>query len=294
MTATPDERIVGERKIGRRLALGAGSMVAGSALLRPSHAAATTGTFRFGAMNDAGDDGTGLRSSGDSFTLDVRNLGSGGAASFSAGSSGSAVEMTSAVESNTAAVFQVVSLSSGSLVRLANVQSDNSAAVIAIEQNGSGPLLVGSTASPEPAVTVSNGGNGPAANFNSGGDAAAVEVRKQGSGHGVDVRVSGARSSGTVVRAETTGLGRALTAFVNNQTNAKPAARIETTGSGIGVEAVSRRGRGGRFVGTVAQLQLAPASGATHPAMGAAGDLYVDRSTRLWFCKGGSVWTQVA
>jgi hypothetical protein len=48
--------------------------------------------------------------------------------------------------------------------------------------------------------------------------------------------------------------------------------------------------------GTVAQIQLVPGTGASHPKGGKAGDLYVDKSARLWFCKTGgttATWAQV-
>jgi hypothetical protein len=74
---------------------------------------------------------------------------------------------------------------------------------------------------------------------------------------------------------------------------------------GIGVTGVSATGeggpgiaangqRGGTFAGNVAQLQLRPSDLATHPPVGDPGDLFVDASHRLWFCRGGSDWSQVA
>jgi hypothetical protein len=51
--------------------------------------------------------------------------------------------------------------------------------------------------------------------------------------------------------------------------------------------------RGGIFSGPAAQIQLAPGSGATHPTSGAAGDLYVDSTARLWYCKGGTTWIEL-
>jgi len=45
-------------------------------------------------------------------------------------------------------------------------------------------------------------------------------------------------------------------------------------------------GRGGVFKGRAAQVRLAPSSATTHPSSGQAGDLFVDASKRLWFCKG--------
>ena len=62
--------------------------------------------------------------------------------------------------------------------------------------------------------------------------------------------------------------------------------------SGPGISATGWRG--GTFAGNVAQLQLQPSELAIHPALGEPGDLFVDASRRLWFCKGGSSWVQVA
>jgi hypothetical protein len=62
----------------------------------------------------------------------------------------------------------------------------------------------------------------------------------------------------------------------------------------VGVRGASPTGRGGRFKGRKAQIRLDPSAAATHPASGAAGDLFVDSSHRLWFCKGGATWKQLA
>ncbi|KAA1415266.1 hypothetical protein F0U44_21460 [Nocardioides humilatus] len=63
-----------------------------------------------------------------------------------------------------------------------------------------------------------------------------------------------------------------------------------TTGTGVFGAGV----RGAQFDGTAAALRLAPKAAATHPTSGLAGDLYVDGSKRLWFCKGGRAWVQLA
>jgi hypothetical protein len=66
--------------------------------------------------------------------------------------------------------------------------------------------------------------------------------------------------------------------------------------SGAGVEGSSTDGRGGSFSGKLAQVHLTPGSGSTHPKTGQAGDLYVDKTGRLWFCtKTGSKsgWKQI-
>jgi hypothetical protein len=65
--------------------------------------------------------------------------------------------------------------------------------------------------------------------------------------------------------------------------------------AGNGGPGISASGmRGGLFAGNVAQLQLQPSGLASHPARGEPGDLFVDASHRLWFCKGGTRWRQVA
>jgi hypothetical protein len=48
------------------------------------------------------------------------------------------------------------------------------------------------------------------------------------------------------------------------------------------------------FKGGKAQLRLVPSTATTHPASGTLGDLFLDKNTRLWFCKGGSTWKQIA
>jgi hypothetical protein len=61
-----------------------------------------------------------------------------------------------------------------------------------------------------------------------------------------------------------------------------------------GVLGVGRHGRGGVFKGDKAQVRLIAAPTATHPASGSMGDLYLDINARLWFCKGGTTWKQIA
>jgi hypothetical protein len=64
-------------------------------------------------------------------------------------------------------------------------------------------------------------------------------------------------------------------------------------GSGVVGAGVGTTTRGGVFSGPAAQIQLTPGSGATHPASGAAGDLYVDSAARLWYCKGSTTWLEL-
>ena len=61
-----------------------------------------------------------------------------------------------------------------------------------------------------------------------------------------------------------------------------------------GVLGVGARGRGGVFIGDLAQVQMVASTASTHPATGLRGDLFVDKSGRLWYCKGGTSWRQLA
>ena len=63
--------------------------------------------------------------------------------------------------------------------------------------------------------------------------------------------------------------------------------------TGVAIEGASPAGRGGRFLGTEAQVQLAPADRG-RPSSGKAGDLFVDKKHDLWFCKGGKSWVKLA
>ena len=65
-------------------------------------------------------------------------------------------------------------------------------------------------------------------------------------------------------------------------------------GAVLRVRAVSASGRGAQLSGGPAQLRLMPSSSRTHPASGKRGDLFVDKSGRLWFCKGNTNWKQLA
>jgi hypothetical protein len=75
-----------------------------------------------------------------------------------------------------------------------------------------------------------------------------------------------------------------------------PVVGVANSGTGPGVEAASKSGRGGVFGGSAAQIQLSPGK-SSHPRSGERGDLYADSTGRLWFCKkSGSraTWHQIA
>ena len=97
-------------------------------------------------------------------------------------------------------------------------------------------------------------------------------------------------------------LGTDHSGVVGRSTSADGVAGESTSGTGVagfsvkgaGVVGVSTKGPGGVFYGKTAQLQLAPSSATNHPLRGARGELFVDKSGRLWFCKGGTSWKQLA
>jgi hypothetical protein len=92
--------------------------------------------------------------------------------------------------------------------------------------------------------------------------------------YGVRVASSGKKQTGAVVGDSTTADGV-----------------VGLSTSAVGVRGVGRRG--GVFQGSAAQVNLAPSGAATHPDSGTAGDLFVDNSKRLWFCKGGASWLRI-
>jgi len=96
------------------------------------------------------------------------------------------------------------------------------------------------------------------------------------------------------VKAAGTGSGQAVSATNNSGTLAT--IKAVNSGTNSGIHATSQ-GRGGVFGGNLAQIQLTPGSGATHPKGGSRGDLYADKTGRLWFCKTGgttATWHQIA
>ncbi|BEP16201.1 hypothetical protein acdb102_45120 [Acidothermaceae bacterium B102] len=73
------------------------------------------------------------------------------------------------------------------------------------------------------------------------------------------------------------------------------------SGAGVGVVGVAGTlGRGGKFTGGQANIQLAAGAAATHHWTGTVGDLMVDASGRLWYCQKSNtasvaaVWKQLA
>jgi hypothetical protein len=68
---------------------------------------------------------------------------------------------------------------------------------------------------------------------------------------------------------------------------------LGTSGTGAGVRGQSTSGRGIVATGGAAQLRLVPSGAVSHPRSGLGGDLFLDKSKRLWLCQGGTHWTQI-
>jgi hypothetical protein len=163
------------------------------------------------------------------------------------------------------------------------------------EVNG-GNAIVGVAAGGANSVGVT-GTNGPGTAIQ-GISGAGTGVRGSGStgvaavGSTVAVNANGP----TAVLANGTGAaGQGVTATNNSATNA--AVKAANSGTGNGIHATSSGGRGGVFGGAPAQIQLTPGSRSTHPTSGRRGDLYADKTGRLWFCKKSgthATWHQIA
>jgi hypothetical protein len=146
----------------------------------------------------------------------------------------------------------------------------------------------------------------------SGADAVSVQdgLRLDTTGNGIDISSFGAAltatTRNTLMTADSAlidnhGRGRGILVRSLNAANVNGAVTGTNQGSGAGlwgssskgdaVVGVATKGRGGRFTGSAANVRLVPGKGATHPAGGQAGDLYVDKSNRLWFCTKTSVRT---
>jgi len=147
----------------------------------------------------------------------------------------------------------------------------------------------------------------------------AVEATTYGDGVGVDVTsesgpVLTGRNSDDTSKTDSAaitnvGLGRGLLVSSTNTENEVGASTgvnhgsgagvWGTSSSGDGVVGVSTHARGGRFRGPAAAIHLTPSTRSTHPTSGLVGDVFVDASARLWFCRKSAtatahaVWAQV-
>jgi hypothetical protein len=84
-----------------------------------------------------------------------------------------------------------------------------------------------------------------------------------------------------------------LTSTAATEEVPSPGTKGSTIGYGAGVEGQSVYGVGGRFAGNTAQVHLVTAA-SSHPETGEAGQLFVDKANRLWYCRGARDWRRLA
>jgi hypothetical protein len=302
----------GEGRTDRRGLLKRGAMLAaaaaagGTALVaaQASPAAATTGTMQFGISNDAGTAQTTLTSTDANITLEVRNTGSGFALYADDNGAGTNSPLGSQVlnfnSTASAAAFGTYGL--GPSITASNGLYLNAASVISADTVGTGNAidgLINNTASAATALHGVTNGTGSAV-VGQITNASSSSVAVGGVTNGTGAAFGGlAVGAGPAISGLAWGTGSAVVAQIAIPSNSQPAVIASTVGTGSAIHGTGTGtgSRGGVFGGVAAQVQLTPGSGSTHPTSGTVGDLFVDSTGRLWFCKAtGSpaTWTQVA
>jgi len=321
-TDGPSEHRRLDRRNLLRLGGAAAAVGAGAMMLRPSPAGATTAAMNFGTDNDADTDATGLTSSSTTDTLHVANTSTGD------GTSGVALTVHNSDAANTASALTVthdgtgLGDGSGTVARLHATNATNQASVLRVTQDGSADAIVTE-------VTTLNGGagliafgldgggvigvtNGAAAGVigisnvgatgaamnavsaDTNNAAPALDVEHDGKGQAIFAHLESATNAKVATTSTTRGTGGAIVGSINNVNSKATAVQCTTNGSGAGLAAVSSKGVGAVFKGLSAQIQMYPAAASTHPTVGSAGQLFVDHSGRLWYCRGGRTWKQLA
>lgn len=284
------EDVVSRRGLLRHLgtaAAAAGGLIAASSALGPEPAGAVAGNMRYGASNDAGVDTTWLESSG-ILTFAVDN-------DARAAQAGLMASLTERQNRGIAVLGGTAGLGIGVAGNVSNARS-NGIGVYGVT-NGTGTAVH--------AQTTGSGHAVKARSERADNNSSAVEVVHDGLGRGVEVRLPNAANasagfsattagSGRAIFGKTTGSGWGLHTVIDNVANSRPSALAQTNGTGPGVEGISTRGVGGRFTGAGAQVRLVASRSAAPPPEGVRGDLFVDSTGRLWFCKGGADWRQLA
>jgi len=92
------------------------------------------------------------------------------------------------------------------------------------------------------------------------------------------------KGGGAGVQGRGEGSGNGVWGEIADAVKSQSAVLGSTEGTGAGVEGTSVLGRGGVFKGSKAQVRLYPAATA-RPAKGFRGDLFVDSTGRLWYCR---------
>jgi hypothetical protein len=225
-------------------------------------AGAATGVMHFGATNGAGTTNTLLTSSNSKSTLQVTNAGLGHGV----------VGNVSNRNGRGYGVFGTGDAGAG----VAGGTRGNGPGVRAYAEPGAGGSAL-------QALTLEANNSSPT-----------ISAHQVGTGHGLYSHIENASNASRALYGRTGGIGHAVFASIVNAQSAVAAAKAATQGSGPGLEALSAKGVGATFQGKTAQVQLVPSSDTGHPASGAGGQLFVDSAKRLWFCRGGTDWQQLA
>jgi hypothetical protein len=137
-----------------------------------------------------------------------------------------------------------------------------------------------------PVVYATTNGSGPG-----------LKSAQSGTGYGVYSQIANTANSQPAVYGSTNGTGPALRGSQSGKSGSAVSGQVSnsknTSAAILGTG--SSKGRGGQFAGGVAQVRLVP--GGSRPTSGQTGDLFVDSSGHLHYCKtGGSTasWVQLA
>ncbi|MGB9378704.1 MAG: hypothetical protein WCB04_14455, partial [Mycobacteriales bacterium] len=173
------------------------------------------------------------------------------------------------------------------------IVSTNSFFAISGFNTAGGPGVEGFSVSGPGVQARSNTSNALTANAGSTSNSFnAVYGTSQGTGNAVFGEMQNTANTGNALLGINHGPGNCV--FGVKPAGVAGDAVVGVAESGRGVYGTSKTGRGGAFSGSKAQIQLLPSTAKTHPVSGTAGDLFVDSAKRLWFCKGGSTWKQLA
>jgi hypothetical protein len=326
MSASIDRNTSGSRTgVSRRGLLGAFPAMAAAGVglgllggaLEPTTASAAVGdALLLGEANDAGASTTMLTSTTTGAVLAV--TGSGGAQETDI--SGGFLSLVDTISGGGGLMFRTQDPAAHLMAQLSVNQGPGLLTVLGrtigeeIAVSGDMAIVAESVASTALQAHAASGSN-------AGGEVTGTGVDASADGHGTGVRASSVVGSGLVasntdpkalldaVVVTTAGLGRALCASSTNTAGQAPTVLGVNKGVGAGLHgiqgnptstgaavigAAAAKGRGAQFSGGAAAVRMVPSAARTHPPTGLPGDFFVDSETRLWFCKGGGVWLQLA
>jgi hypothetical protein len=229
-----------------------------------------------------------------------------GLADFSGDGGGLSYEMTTDAEHTTASVY----IEDGAALLTVNGRTTGS------ESGASGMPAVQANATGAPAIQASttSGLDGPtempstAIEAVASGHSTGISATSD-SGHAIVGANTDPRSDYDAATFTTAGVGRAVFGVSTNPQNTYATVTGVNYGPGPGlwgtqsdprstgpavVGVAAAKGRGAMFSGGAASMRLLPGALPNHPPAGLIGDFYLDRTSRLWFCKGGASWHQVA